>query len=1079
MRQPRPFHAQSTAACIVALLLIPVPLFSQGISRGEIAGTVRDPSDTVVPGSQITITNVRTGLSRTTTTNESGIYVVTSLPVGTYRIECEAPGFSRTVLDDVTLDADQRLGVNIVLEVGEITETVEVVGGAPVLQSETGEVASLVSGVQVSEMPINGRNWSQFLVLGAGVVATNTDERGIGQEGNPLLAVHGARTDKVRYAIDGIQNMDTGGQRGVNNFPPPEAIAEIKVLKSNFRAESGSYGAGVANVVTKAGGREFHGQLYEFIRNDAMDAANFFATEAAPLKLNHFGGTLGGPFFIPGRYNADRTKDFFFFSQSVYRRRGPSLVGTTFLARTPTVAMRQGDFTGESTIVDPETGEPFPNNRIPADRIDPNATILLDNFFPLPNRSGSQNWIAQPSQATNHHQEMIRWDHHFTDRARLMARYMQDDWSQQQATALWSPMSFDTIGSQYHKPGTNLVTSLTNIISSTIVNDFTFGFSWNTIERPALGVEERPPDLDIPELFPGNPGNKIPDIVLGQGWGSISGSNVPYNNGNPMLSFREDLSMQRGNHSLKFGFEILRMRKWVDSHARPQGAFNFNGSATGHAVADFLLGEAFTYTEQEGGNLRRNWLSWQYDFYAQDDWKVRPNLTFNYGLRYSIFRSGHTGREDDGLFSIWLPDFYDPANAVELLPDAEIVPDSGDLLNGVVTPEQSTDATGGFDLYQTRYNHFAPRVGFAYSPWTKTVVRGGAGIYYGPGHVGREGYGLQPPFAQRVQLFNAELSNPGGGTARLFPSNIGSQDVEGKAATSYQWSVGIQREILPRTLFEISYVGNRGVHLYYTRNLNKPEPDATRQGGINLHRPFPGWGNITYVEPSAFSAYNALEVHLKRRLQSGWMFETSYTYSKAMGHADNFGNQGQDPRNQRAEWSFQGFDRTHVFVSNFLYELPFLRQQDTLLEKIVGGWSVGGIATFASGMMRTVGVSGDPHNVGGGPTRPDLIGDPNDGPKTLGEWFNTAAFVAPTPGVFGNAAPRIVRLPGLNNWDLAIYKNTPLRGDVRLQIRVELFNAFNHPQWGGVALNLNSPIFGEVTSAHDPRIIQIGVKLDF
>ncbi|MGH9341472.1 MAG: carboxypeptidase regulatory-like domain-containing protein, partial [Acidobacteriota bacterium] len=448
------------------LLLVLSSLSAQGISQGTITGTVLDQTGAVLPGVEVTITNVSTGRARMVLTNESGAYVAVALPVGSYEISAELPGFKRKVLQGIDLEAEQRLGVDIVLNLGEVSETVTVTA-TPILDKETGEVSSLVAQEQIAEIPVNGRNWAQFGLLGTGVAATSTDQRGIGQEGNPNLSVHGNRTDKIRYAIDGIQNMDTGGQRGINNYPPPEAIKEIKFLKSNFRAESGSYGAGVANVVTRAGGQDFHGTIYEFFRNDAMDAANFFADEAAPLKLNHFGFTIGGPFFIPGVYNTDKTKDFFFYSQSIYFRRGPAMNGATILARTPTLAMRQGDFTGQKTIKDTLTGEPFPGNIIPADRIDPNASIILDAFYPLPNRSGGQNFIAQPSQPTNWHQELVRWDHHFTENTQLMVRYIQDTWEQEQARALWSAMSFPTIGSRYEKPGKNLVANLTNVLSPT------------------------------------------------------------------------------------------------------------------------------------------------------------------------------------------------------------------------------------------------------------------------------------------------------------------------------------------------------------------------------------------------------------------------------------------------------------------------------------------------------------------------------------------------------------------------------------------------------------------------------------
>ncbi len=1063
--------------CVAAFICFSSTAFAQGISRGTITGTVSDATGAVIPGVAVTATHTQTGTTRIVETNEHGVYAISSTAAGVYDVVAEASGFQRKALRGIDLQAEQRVGVDITLEIGEITTTVEVTGAAPVLETESGEVSTLVSQIQVAEMPINGRNWSQFGRLGAGVIAQNTDSRGLGQEGNPLLAVHGGRTDKVRYAIDGIQNMDTGGQRGINNFPPPEAIAEVKFLTSNFRAESGSYGSGVGNIVIKGGGQEFHGALYDFLRNDTMDSANFFATEAAPLKLNHYGFTIGGPVSLGG-YNRDKTKTFFFYSQSFYARRGPSFVGATLLARTPPAAMRQGDFSGQAAIRDPDAGDDFPNNQIPATRIDPNATILLDRFFPLPNREGNQNWISQPSQPTDYHEELIRGDHSFSDNVRLMTRYMQDDWSQGQAKALWSAQSFDTIPSMYSKPGKNMVSSLTNIINPTLINEFTFGFSWNTIHRPALGVEERPSGLNIPELFPGNPANKIPDIRLTQGWGSISGSNVPYDNGNPMLTFREDISKQTGNHSLKFGMEILRIRKWIDNSTRPQGDFQFNGGKTRHAVADFMLGRARTYREQEGENFPTNWVAWQSDFYAQDDWKATQDLTINYGVRWSTFQ-GVLGAETSGLFSTFQPELYDHAQAVTVQSNGRIVPGSGNLLNGLLTPSDPRAAEfGGDDAYRRQYNDFGPRLGVAYKFGDNTVIRSGAGVYYGPGHIGRSSF--QPPILQNPLLFDPFLSNPAGGDADvLLPSNVNGHDTEGDATPSYQWSFGIQQEIARDTVVDITYVGNRSTHLGIRPNINRPAPRADR-GNINADRPFPGFGNILWQQPAATSKYHGLEVTLKRRFAQGFMYEMAYTFSKNLSHGDNVGDTVQDPRNIAAEWGISDLDRTHLFISNFLYELPFGRTQNTLAKKILGGWTLAGIVTFQSGMMGSASLAGDNGRVGGGgPQRPDLVADPNAGPKSLGEWFNTAAFAQPARGTLGNSARANIRLPGLSNFDLTLGKTVEIGERVELQIRVEAFNAFNHPQWKGVALGFNNAAFGRVTSAHDPRIMQIGMKLTF
>ena len=397
------------------------------------------------------------------------------------------------------------------------------------------------------------------------------------------------------------------------------------------------------------------------------------------------------------------------------------------------------------------------------------------------------------------------------------------------------------------------------------------------------------------------------------------------------------------------------------------------------------MGRAFTYQEQEGGNLQSDLVAWQKDFYAQDAWKVNQKLTINYGVRWSIFQ-GVLGEEKNGRVSAFMPELYDRSKAVTVMPNGRIVPGSGELLNGIITPaDPRAEQFGGADLYRQLFTNFGPRLGIAYKLSDKTVLRAGGGVYYGPGHIGRQT--SQPPIVQQPLIFNTLLSNPAGGTTDiLLPSNVQGHDPEGYAAASYQWSFGIQHEILRRTTLDVTYVGNRGVHLGIRPNLNRPAPDANRMGSINSHRPFPGFANVLYQEPSASSTYNGLEITLRRRFARGFMFEGAYTLSRTWAHGDNIGDSVQDPRNLAAEWSLADFDRTHIYIANFLYELPFFKSQDTAIKKVFGGWALAGIVTFQSGRAGGPVLSGDNARVGGGgPQRPNIVGEPNGGPQDLGE----------------------------------------------------------------------------------------------
>jgi hypothetical protein len=1068
--------------CLLLLLTSALLLTAQEANQGTITGFIFDQSQAVVPNAEVTATARATGQARTTRTNQDGLYVMVALQPGTYDLKASSTGFKTVEQRGILLNVGASVRVNFTMEVGAVAETVTVEDVAPVLKTETGEISNLVTGAQVSEVPINGRNFTQFLALGTGVVSQQSGRQmGLGQEGNPLMSVHGSRISMNKYTYDGTLAMDTGGNRGLDLFPPMEAISEVKVQKSNYGADAGGFGYGIVNIVTKSGTQQFHGDLYEYFRNDKLDARNFFANSRQTIRLNNFGFTVGGPFYIPGKYNTDKTKDFFFWSQSWARRVGPQITSFTtpptgvFTGLVPTPEQRVGNFAGGAAIRDPDTGQPFPGNMIPANRIDPNATILINSFYPLPNRSGAQNFVHNTRAFTRYREELLRWDHNFNSSWMLTSRYAQDTWFQNQDIKKPGPSVLPTFPNRFGKPGKNWTTKLTTVASPTLVNLFTFGYSYNTITNEPLGGF-RPANLRIPEAFPANEFNRIPSITFAQGFAGLGPGDVLIND-NPIYTWKDDFSVVRGKHTLKFGTELIYHIKTEVSYANEQGDFNFNGGVTGNAFADFLLGRAFTYTENER-DPKITVSQWDNEFYVQDDFKAASKLTINMGLRYYMIRGSNGGAAKDGNFSVFVPGLYDPAKSPRLLADGQIVPGTGDPLNGIITPAAKKGLNLTDALEQPDNKAFGPRVGFAYSADSRTVIRGGYGINYFWGTANNVPRKLNPPFSNSVNVQGASLSNPTGGTGRVFPANLNSKELRRPQPQVQSWSFTVQRQLASNLTFEVGYAGTRGNHLPRGIQLNQADP--VRTGNANLRRPYLGYGTIAFNENSAVSKYHALEVSLNRRFAGGLMLEGSYTWSKSLGHPE--GNP-LDSRNKNLDFGLLDLDRTHMFSFNYVWEMPFFKGQKGIAPAILGGWQLSGITSFQSGLPLNVTQPGDVANFGGGTggQRPDLVGNPHEGRgQSLQRYFNTAAFQQVTrPMGIGTSPVNPVRGPGINNFDLALLKNIPIRESMRFQFGIETFNIFNHAQFEAVGTGLGAATFGVVTDARDPRVIQVRAKFSY
>lgn len=1075
-------------------LFIVLPLFTPafGQTTGVITGTVTDTSGAVIPGAKVVVRNMGTAEERVVETNSSGFYVAYSLPIGTYEVEATARGFKKTTRSNIRLDVADRLAINLSMPVGEISETIAVTAEAPVVETEKGDVGYSVETKQMTDLAVNGRTFTQLLQLVPGSSRTMGDEGGVAFNSGRGFAVNGQRPKYSGVSLDGVENTDMGSQNGMFTSPGLETIAELRVQTSNYSAEYGTGGGTNIIVATRSGTKDFHAAAYEFFRNNNLDARNFFAAQTPTLRYNNFGYRIGGPVYIPHLYNKNKDKTFFFWAQEWRRKRTQSIIR----AATPTEAMRAGDFSAEAArigqpILDPDTKAPFPGNQIPAARLNQNAQLLLKSVFPLPNAPGFLNFIANGPTPENWREETLNVTHQLSNSTQIMVRFIQDTWVGQYPTTLWASQSFPTIASVANIPGKSFVAKATSVISPTLLNEVSFAYGSNYPSKDKRGVTLvgnylEPEGLNIPRLFPRIPGRpkKIPNLTFSGGWGNIDSSYYPWWAHHNITTVTDNLSKTVGAHSLKFGGTYQFSKTPVESQVNPadQGGFSFNGSFTNDPIADFVLGRAASYSELNK-LLTPSYDYPQMELYAQDTWKVNRRLTLNLGVRW--FGIPHLHEASD-LISNFRMDKYDPKQAVTVLPDGTIVPGSGNLYNGVLTVKDGLPRS----LVQNHYRTFGPRIGFAWDPTGqgKWSIRGGYGIGYYRVE-GNDTYSMvsNPPGAQLVTVFNPLLDNPASGTAgALRPIALNALDPIYNVPYIQTYSLEIQREIVPGNAISVGYVGTRGNHLDRARNVNQPFPTGrydfdprlnTRVIPAEAIRPFPGYTNITMRENTAASTYHSLQASYTRRMSKGLMFSAAYTFSKAIANASDFGEQPQNAYNLRAERALTTFDRTHMLVFNYVYELPIFRDHSGLAGKLLGGWQLTGITIYQSGTPRNLGLTGGTIGLA---TRPDVKpGATLTLPKTVAQWFDTSIFQAPAFGYFGNAGRDLIRGPGMEEWDVALFKTFHITERLGFTLRGEAFNIFNHTNFDAVSTSFGSGNFGQVTSARQPRVMELSAKMEF
>jgi len=1124
---------QSLLLCILALAFA----FSATAQEATIVGTITDQSKATIQGANIIITNIETSAVSRTVSNEAGQYTAPSLPNGKYNVKAEAAGFKAGLQNGIILDVGAHARVDFQLQVGETKESVTVEAEALQVQSDSAEVSELVTGQQMSQLATNGRNLVNLAALSPGVSSTVADFNGPSAQGSGFsISFNGLRPDHNVWMVDGGEDYDRGSGGKFNIMPSIDAVSEFRMLTSNYSADYGLNSGATLSLVFKSGTKDFHGGAWEFFRNNDLDAANFFTNAAgakpAELRYNVFGFNIGGPVILP-HYNHDRNKTFFFYNQE-WRR---MIQGGTNTVQTPTTAMENGIFPSNIPITVPTAaavnpaelarftslglvpGQPFPNNTIPSSLISPLSTAFMGlGIYPSPNTTsgGFPAFTGGANAPTYVGEQIVRIDHHFNDKFWIFGHWVSEQLSQTYGTSLWSGSNVPTVGDVFGNPSWSGVVHATYTISPTLVNEAAFNYAGNNINISPTGIYQRTTAVNPPELFSSNALNRLPGVsISGAGLNNdYDASNYPWKNNYTSYQGRDDVSWNHGRHSFKFGVQDMFNVKNQELFGDSQGAYSFNGTYTGAGFADFLLGYAATYNElavQDSGD----WHSQTVALYAQDNWRVSNRLTVNLGLRWEGIP--HTYEVNDRMSNFY-PQLYNPADAGVFLPNSgNLSPNSPGLAPGVGGASSLLLYQNGIgiqgkngapaDIVQNHWNNWGPRLGFAYDPLGdgKTVMRGGFGIMYERVQ-GNDVYNMGPnaPFSASPTVSNVYFNNPlesletgNAATAPITTTGItGESQYDYKNPTSYQWSMGVQHEVWHGAVAQVSYVGNVNTHQNDAVDINAPYYSSVNLAQrlevaagtipVDTIRPYPGFGQILMYENVGRSKYNALQAEFRMQAQKNLTLQFAYTYSKtyddSTGVAVN-GSEGDlatvsNPYNRAYDWGLSSYDRPNIFIADYVWNIPVFQNSNGAVKTILGGWTLSGVVTAESGLAYTETMSNAGLGMGGNVTqRPDLAGSLSY-PQTQTQWFNPAAFTAPAAGVFGDEGKGVIRGPGRDNWDVSLFKDFSFGERAGLTFRFESFNTFNHTQWNGLNTTFGSGA-GAITSAFDPRVLQLGVKFHF
>ncbi len=1087
-------RTRPVALIVAAISALVTPLPAQ-TSFGRISGIVTDPGGAVIPGATVTIRNLDTQATRTVTTQGSGFYTATDLPIGNYSVEVNQQGFRPQQRTGLQIVADARLTVDFKLELGNVSQSVEVTAVAgETINTTSGELARVIETKQVNNLALNGRNYTQLMSLVPGAVVTNPDQFSVTTSlAASNQTINGNRSDTNNLTVDGAFNLVAGSNGSLMNNVSSEFIQEVKIQTSNFSAEYGRMSGPAFNIVTRNGTNDFHGSAFEYFRNDLLDARNFFAASKTELRFNDFGYALGGPI--------QKNKLFFFVGEEWKRLRQQA---TPTRQTVPTTALLSGNFAGQPQLFYPGTKNPIPGNDI-SSLITPDGKAIANVYRLMEQQAQSftdapvaNNITLAPSNPLNFREDIVRLDYSINDKNSIYGRWIQDYNQLIDPFGTFSSSNLPTTPTVRMRPGESFLIAETWLPTPHIVNEARANTSWASQHIPPYGDtwQRSTYGFQFPQLYAGGQyDNGIPMVSI-TSYANFQGPNFALMSPSTDIQFSDTLSVTLGTHLIKAGAVVIRDR--VDQNGRPPYTGNVtfttsgNPNTTGNAFADALLGNFKSYTEASAdpvGFFRFT----QPEFFVQDSWKVTSKLSLEIGLRYQFMEPMYTMANNMANF---VPALYNPAQAVTLK-NGLIVPGSGNPYNGLIREGNGVPAnqqgrvpgsTGPLfqqipagaprGLYDSA-SLFGPRFGFAYSWDQKTVIRGGFGIFYDrpEGNLTFSQLNL-PPFLLISEYDNGNLSNPAGGAPGAAPlGSISAITPNLKYTSTDQYSLSVQRQLPQGILLETSYVGNLGRHLLREPNINFPDLSliaANPTTSTNQFVPYLGYSTIQQYESDSTSNYNALQIYASKR--AGSVIATAgYTWSKSLGDSSGEGDNIEDWQNRHFNYGPTTFDRRHAFTGTFVWQLPVLRNQNGFVRGAAGGWQLSGVIRLQTGQYYT--VTG---NVSPGTRRADYVGGPitvsNPGPSL---WFNTVAFTTAPLGRYGNSGTGIIEGPGLKSYDLSLAKHFALTERADLRFQGDFFNAPNTVNFQGPNVVTTNANFGTLSAAYPSRNVQLSLKLSF